>query len=248
MFDFSNTETPEYKQHCMFVDVVTNKPKPIRDIDKTNFPYPIVDELPQLRVFTKEQLLSRDECEYLVWLAETTLEWPNATFGFWSQRNIGLLTAIPKHQYSSVATAKLVVSIHHKMKEFVSKSFDTECYADQIGIVRWPPGSYQMPHVDDVSGMSRVCGCVVYLNDDYEGGITYYPYYGKENTPLTGKVFAHDSGNAHLHGVTQIFKKTRYTIASTWSSDKNQSNYENEIKSLIGYINQCGQPESPYST
>lgn len=246
MFDFSDTETPEYKQHCMFVDVSTNRPKPIQNIDKTNFPYPIVDDPKEFTVFSKEQLLSKDECEYLVWLAETTQEWPSAPFSFWSERNIGLLTVLPRHMYASVATAKLVVSIHHKIKEFVSKSFGVECYADQIGIVRWPPGSFQMPHIDDVSGMSRVCGCVVYLNDDYEGGRTYYPYYGKENIPMTGKIFAHDSGHSHLHGVTKILGKTRYTIASTWSTDKNQSNYENDIKSLISYVNQCGQPELPY--
>lgn len=245
MFDFSDTRTSQYKQHSDFVDTSTNTFRSISQLDRSVFPYAFVENVEPFESFTKDELLSKDECEYLVWLAETQEHWSSSTDEFWHGRTIGLLTDIPRHKFQSVATVKLVLSVHQKIKEFVSKSFNTECYADQIGIVRWSPGSYQMPHIDNIDGLSRVAGCVVYLNDDYQGGHTYYPYYGKSHTPKTGKIFTHNSGISHLHGVTQISGKTRYTIASTWSTNQEHSSYEPNLKSMKGYLETVACPELP---
>jgi hypothetical protein len=245
MFDFSDTSTSQYRQHANFVDVSTNSFRSMSQLDRSVFPYAFVENVEPFESFTKEEMLSKDECDYLVWLAETTENWPTATDEFWSHRNMGLLSDVPKSRFASVLTAQLVLSIHQKMKEFVSKSFNTECYADQIGMVRWPPGSYQMPHIDNADGYSRICGSVLYLNDDYQGGHTYYPYYGKAHTPKAGKMFAHNSGMSHLHGVTQISQKTRYTISATWSTNPQHSSYELQLKSLKGFIKEAGCPELP---
>lgn len=246
MFDFLNTLSPENIQHRVFVDEKTNKPKKFKDLDQKRFPYKIVEKVEPPKIFYKEGLLSADECEYLVWLAQTESNWPvNTTHPFWSERNIGLLTIIPKHKYQSIETIKLVLSVHQKIKEFVSKSFNVECYADQIGIVRWPPNSFQMVHVDEVPELSRVAGCVVYLNDDYEGGHTFYPYYDRENTPKTGAIFTHDPNHSHLHGVTRISGKTRYTISSTWSIKEEHPRYEAELSKMKSYLEAMGQQELP---
>lgn len=236
----------EYKQHHAFVDSSTNQPRKLNQLDSSIFPYPVVEKPEPFTCFTKDQLLSADECEYLVWLAETLPFWPGGSMKFWEERNVGLLTGIPRHGYASIFTARLVLGIHQKIKEFVSKSFGVEAYADQIGIVRWPPGSFQMVHIDAVPERTRICGSVVYLNDDYRGGRTYYPYYGKEHTPKAGTIFAHDAGHSHLHGVTQILDKTRYTISSTWSTDPKDSVYEDNLRSLKGYLEQFGQPEQSH--
>lgn len=246
MFDFLDTSLHEYTQHCVFVDEKTNKPKKFKDLDQTRFPYKIVEKLEPAEIFYKEELLSSDECAYLVWLAETETNWTkNIVLPFWSERNIGLLTDIPKHKYQSVETIKLALSVHQKIKEFVSKSFNVECYADQIGVVKWPPNSFQMVHVDEIPELSRVAGCVVYLNDDYEGGHTFYPYYDREHTPKTGAIFAHNSNHSHLHGVTKIHGKTRYTISSTWSTKKEHSMYEAQLSKMKSYLEAVGQEELP---
>ncbi len=237
MFDFLNALSSENIQHRVFVEENTNTPKKFKNLDQTRFPYKIVEKVEPPEIFYKEGLLSADECEYLVWLAETESNWSvNITHPFWSERNIGLLTTIPKHKYQSVETIKLALSVHQKIKEFVSKSFNIECYADQIGIVRWPPNSFQMVHVDEVPELSRVAGCVVYLNDDYEGGHTFYPYYDREHTPKTGAIFAHNPNHSHLHGVTKILGNTRYTISSTWTRNPQQSPYTTQIKQIEDYL------------
>lgn len=236
MFDFSNTTSPEYLNFIKFVDTKTNKPIDIKKISKDKFPYAYVKNLEPFKFFRKENFLTQEECEYLVWLAETTLSWPKGSLQFWDERNIGLLTDVPKHHYAGVETARLILSIHSRIKEFISNSFGIECYADQIGIVRWPPGSYQMPHIDAIPELDRVAGCVIYLNDDYEGGETFYPYYDKIVYPKAGSIFAHDSGHSHLHGVTQIKEKTRYTISSTWTDNPYQSTYERQLVFTQNYL------------
>ena len=94
-----------------------------------------------------------------------------------------------------------------------------------------------MTHIDYVKEFDRVAGCVVFLNDDYEGGEPFYPYYGIKTTPKRGMVYAHDVGHSHLHGVTKIRNKTRYTISSTWTINPNQNFYKTSIESIQKYLN-----------
>ena len=91
MFNFSNKETPEYKNYSTFVDIETNNPIPIEKIDKNKFPFPYVENVEPAKIFIQENFLTEDECDYLVWLAETQLSWPMVGAPFWDERNLGLL-------------------------------------------------------------------------------------------------------------------------------------------------------------
>ena len=236
MFDFSDKTTGEYRNYSTFVDEETGELKDILAIDKTVFPYPFVENLEPKKIFKKEDLLTEDECEYLVWLAETYENWNPGSMKFWEERNIGFLTDLQRHKYQSSQTQSLCLDIHDRIKKFISDSFGVEVYADQMGIVRWPKDSWQMTHVDYVEEFDRVAGCVVFLNDDYEGGEPFYPYYGIKTTPKRGMVYAHDVGHSHLHGVTKIRNKTRYTISSTWTTNPNQNVYKNNIEQIQKYL------------
>ena len=225
MFDFSDATTSEYQAFARFVDVETNIPRKIAEIDPVAFPYGFKAEVGPFRSYQRENLLSKDECEYLIWLAESTDEWLEDTLPFWKGRNIPFLTMLPARPWATEETYPLCVDIVKRIQSFINKSFDVESWPDQIGIVRWPPGSWQMTHKDDVDGLERVAGCVVFLNDDYEGGEPFYPHYGKTVKPRAGMVYAHSSDADHLHGVTQIKNKTRYTISTTWTVNKDKCSY-----------------------
>jgi len=134
------------------------------------------------------------------------------------------------------ATQKLCLDIHNRMKSFISKSFKDEAYADQLGINKAPSNSWQVPHIDNVPHLDRIAGCVIFLNDDFEGGEPFYPYYGQITTPKKGMIYAHDSGHSHLHGVTQVKGNTRYTISSTWTRKADQSSYSVHIKQMEDYL------------
>ena len=225
MFDFADVTTPEYQSFVKFVDIETNIPRKIAEIDPAAFPYGFKAEVGPFSSYQKENLLSKDECEYLIWLAESTDEWLEDTLPFWKGRNIPFLTMLPARPWATEDTYPLCVDIVKRIRSFIESSFGVEARPDQIGIVRWPPGSWQMTHKDDVDGLDRVSGCVVFLNSDYEGGEPFYPYYDKMVKPRAGMVYAHSSDEDHLHGVTQIKNKTRYTISTTWTRNKDKCSY-----------------------
>jgi len=188
MFDFADATTSEYQAFARFVDVETNIPRKIAEIDPATFPYGFKAEVGPFRSYQKENLLSKDECEYLIWLAESTDEWLEDTLPFWKGRNLPFLTMLPARPWATEETYPLCVDIVKRIQSFINKSFGVEAWPDQIGIVRWPPGSWQMTHKDDVDGLDRVSGCVVFLNSDYEGGEPFYPYYDKMVKPRVGNL------------------------------------------------------------
>lgn len=232
MFDFSDKETSEYKNYSIFVDDETNEPRNISSLNKTQFPYPFVETVEPQKIFKQENLLTKEECEYLIWLAETHENWNKGTLKFWEERNMGFFAELQAHKFKTPELQKLSLDIHDRIKKFISDSFGVEVYADQIGIVRWLPDSWQMTHIDAVHDFDRVAGSVVFLNDDYEGGEPFYPYYGIKTKPEQGMVYAHDVGHSHLHGVTKIRNKTRYTISSTWTKNPSQNVYRHNIENI----------------
>lgn len=117
-------------------------------------------------------------------------------------------------------------------RDFIVREYgETEIYADTMDLVRWPPGSSQPPHCDDMSDSEerkpkfehRKFGCIVYLNDDYSGGFTYYPELKMETVPKRGMIAVHPGNCENRHGVTEVSGVTRYTIASFWTSDRQKA-------------------------
>jgi predicted 2-oxoglutarate/Fe(II)-dependent dioxygenase YbiX len=95
-------------------------------------------------------------------------------------------------------------------------------YGDTCQLVRWDPGQGLEPHADNLepdgsanATPHRACSAVVYLNDDYEGGETFFPGLGFRVKPEPGLAIAFGSGLGHIHGVTPIIRGQRYMMA-TW--------------------------------
>ena len=115
------------------------------------------------------------------------------------------------------------------MSEFIKKNKEERpLYIDSLHIVRWTVGYELFPHADAVEPDGsqhpfpwRDFGTVTFLNDDFEGGILYYPNQNNmEIKPQEGYSAVHSGGMDCLHGVTKITKGTRYTIASFLTYDK----------------------------
>jgi hypothetical protein len=96
-----------------------------------------------------------------------------------------------------------------KKLETTSKLFNSKI--DWFEIVKWPIGSYQDLHFDTASNKTTLSS-IVYLNENFEGGQTYY----EDNTtiqPIIGRALFFD-GNFHKHGVKKVKKDIRYVIAA----------------------------------
>jgi len=103
-----------------------------------------------------------------------------------------------------------VISFLIEKLESISKLFDSKI--DWFEIVKWPIGSKQDLHFDTASNKTTFSS-IVYLNDNFEGGETYY----KDGTiikPILGRSLFFD-GNYYKHGVKKVKKNTRYVLA-TW--------------------------------
>jgi hypothetical protein len=83
---------------------------------------------------------------------------------------------------------------------------------DWFEIVKWPVNSKQDLHFDTGSNETTLSS-IIYLNQNFEGGQTYY----EDNTsiqPILGRGLFFD-GNFYKHGVKEVKQNTRYVVA-TW--------------------------------
>lgn len=167
--------------------------------------------------------ISKNDCELLTNFARETNLWEPIPNNFWDGRTINY-TKLPieiKNIFHSIIT-RLQTTLHSEY------NLEENIFPDTMDLVRWFDGMSQTPHCDDMSDNEeqfkrfghRYFGCVVYLNEDYKGGKTYYPDHNYEITPKSGRLAIHMGDCNHRHGVTEVKENTRYTIASFWSFDK----------------------------
>ena len=97
--------------------------------------------------------------------------------------------------------------------EETSKLFN--CKIDWFELVKWPVNSKQELHFDLTSGQTTLAS-IVYLNEDFEGGETYY-----EDTTTIKPVLGRGlffNGVFYKHGVNKVEKNTRYVVAAWYKN------------------------------
>ncbi|WP_171026517.1 prolyl hydroxylase family protein [Mesorhizobium comanense] len=99
-------------------------------------------------------------------------------------------------------------------------------YSDTAQLVFWPKGMELTPHADNLNPDGqpnatphRCYSSLLYLNDDYEGGETYFPGIGVRVKPETGLMLIFGSGADYVHGVSKVTSGSRYTYAGWFTFD-----------------------------
>ena len=172
--------------------------------------------------------LSEEDCKVLVNAAETITCWDKNDHAFWSDRVVSPVV-LASNGYTE--EANIIMDSVRRSKEHIQTSYnlDAEIYPDTVTLVRWFPGMEQPPHADDmvdamVDGFAhRKFGSIIYLNDNYEGGHTYYPNYNYDIKPQAGKLAIHPGDSEHLHGVSKIEGSNRYTVAAFWTFERGRA-------------------------
>jgi len=170
---------------------------------------------------TQNEFLSKEEVDTFLGLIQDTDAWEKSPVEFWDNRIISYHSVKDKF---GLEVANLFSDIIARIKDFIIKEYelDKDLTPGAISICRWFPGMEQPPHADDMTNTDtkgyedNAFGSVIYLNENYTGGKTYYPDYGIEVTPETGKLAVHPGNVNHIHGVTKVEENMRYTIASFW--------------------------------
>jgi hypothetical protein len=144
--------------------------------------------------------------------------WADSPDEFWSKR------VLPFGEIHE-PIASITNGIKQRIAGYIQGKYHDRAHCDTIDLVRWQDGKEMPPHRDAMDVyMYRDWGSVLYLNDDYEGGHTYYPELNIDVKPKAGSLVVHE-GDA-LHGVKPVEGNTRYTIASFWTKDKKKATYD----------------------
>jgi prolyl 4-hydroxylase len=176
---------------------------------------------------TVDNFLSIEESNNIIEFAKAIETWETGDASFWSNR---CLSALNVYENYDKDMGILLYNIREKVGQEIKRLYGLpEVYPDLFQIIRWFPGMEQAPHADDMTDspdhnvdwfQHREFGAIVYLNDNYSGGHTYYPNHNFDIKPEAGKLAIHPGDPEHLHGVTKIEDGTRYTLASFWTQDK----------------------------
>lgn len=157
-----------------------------------------------------------------------TSDWRILKNSIWNSRTI------PLNNISNNNIRFIIQQIILRIQKIIYTEYNVNkiIYADSVDLCRWFPGTEQDPHCDDMSNVQdqfiihghRKFGTIIYINNNYTGGRTYYPDHAYEIIPEVGKLAIHPADCVHKHGVTKIEDNIRYTIACFWTFDINKAN------------------------
>jgi hypothetical protein len=187
-----------------------------------------------------EEFISEEEhfslLNIAIRLTENNLWTKNSKDALWSDRFFNLIYlnyeeygfGLKEDKEIYLKVLAIRQRIKNKIIEFMG--LDHEIYADSLQLNRWRPGDLQMPHADgEMEDGSehpfawREYGCVLYLNNEYEGGNIYFPQWDIEMKPKPRMLAFFPGTLDYMHGVMPITSGMRYTLSSFWSSDKTKS-------------------------
>lgn len=166
-------------------------------------------------VSVTENFLEEELFSTLKTFAETTTLYDlNVNNTIWSQRIVHA-TQAPElkdigKQYIELVTNKIKSDFE----------LDKPIFTDILCFNRWRVGDMQHPHADDENGFEwRKFGCVLYLNDEYEGGNIYFPNQNLSIKPKANTLAFFPGNREFLHGVEAVTSGIRYTLSTFWTYD-----------------------------
>jgi hypothetical protein len=176
-----------------------------------------------------ENFLSIEDLKIVLDYAKLTDKWGDGGDDYWK----GRVLSMQKINNDNKQISLILFNLLMKQKEYILSNYDlnTMIYSDTFALVKWLPGHSQPPHsdnmidtIDHIIHKHREYGSIVYLNNNFSGGETFYPQHNISIVPKPGMLAIHPADSNHMHGVSEIKDGIRYTIASFWTFDKERSN------------------------
>lgn len=189
---------------------------------------PLLDENAEdSPLFIVPNFISQEQCKILIDCYERNLAQCAEHTGdaFWDGRYIQFHD-IMAHE---IETARIMQQIRHIASMYVLNEFVCEepIYPDTAQLVGWSEGMDMRPHADNMeadgspnTSSHRDYTSIIYLNDDYEGGHTYFPSLGVRVAPKAGSLVLFGAGFEYVHGVTKITSGKRYLYSGWFTHDK----------------------------
>ena len=175
-------------------------------------------------IFEEDNFICKADCEDLIFYHKNNCPKNETSQGIWNNRIVTSYNDNIKN---------LINSIHYKVLYRIQNFYgENEVYLQFSNLVYWGKGMELVPHadnfwIDDPQAFHhahyRAYSSILYLNDSFKGGETYFPEYNYNIKPKTGKLTFYTSGAKHIHGVKEITNGTRYTMGMWFTKDPNHS-------------------------
>jgi hypothetical protein len=175
------------------------------------------------QIYEFENFVSEETCDAIVnWFSSSSKMIINGqslfngkTLDYQNIQDTTIKRMINAYKFDATALAMRVFGEEH-------------LYPDYTAAVLWESGSGMVIHADnsDQDGNPNYCGWrdysgVLYLNDDFVGGETFFPKHGPLFIkPKKGKFALYPSGLEYSHGVSTVVG-TRYTMPIWFTKNKN---------------------------
>ena len=176
-----------------------------------------------------KDFISKEDCQYLIDSIKNIELWESGG-DFWNNRVLNISTIHEIDKKSALIVINAVEKAQKTIKDLYELEYDV--YTDILQVVRWFPGMEQPLHSDDMTETDikgfdhRLYGSVIYLNNDFKGGETFYRHPDESPIkiiPEIGKFAVHPGDPDHMHGVTRVRDGIRYTIATFWTAEKERA-------------------------
>lgn len=130
--------------------------------------------------------------------------------------------------------------IHNIVKhctDLVKDQFNLTCVGTEVEFVYYSTGTHYWPHADGQAlegntvtrgSVLRDITCVVYLNDDYEGGKLNFQFFNLKFRPTAGTIMMYPSSWQYLHSVDTVAGE-RYALVIWFQTSPHAYPLEDEI-------------------
>lgn len=125
--------------------------------------------------------------------------------------------------------------VKDKCIELIETNYNLKCLSEEIHFLHYKNNAEYKPHIDGQyienniakRGTDRDITCVVYLNDDYNGGEVNFNFFNISVKPKTGDVLIYPSTWQYTHSVGKVFG-TRIAIVF-WFKTNPELNTESKL-------------------
>jgi hypothetical protein len=130
-------------------------------------------------------------------------------------------------QFLSVVPHEALVDTHNQMHNLVNSAVTSYCtrygiqepfWHEAYNMLKYSTGHEYKPHYDGNTAGNRHISCIVYLNDEYEGGELEFPNFNVKIKPQKGMLVVFPSNFAYTHIAKPVTSGTKYAIV-TWLHD-----------------------------
>ena len=173
-------------------------------------------------IYVEENFISPDECQRFIdlSLANKGKEMP---YGDETRGGDTYLTTVEWKDHTAVYLGGYVDPTIPSLDDEVitrvnciCKSFDSTSNLDYVGVIRWPVGTFMIPHFDDNNVHNPdIFAAMLYLNNNFSGGCTCFEDF--EVKPEPGKLIIF-SNSQYLHYVSKVEGDERFVLSFWYNS------------------------------